>query len=307
MQKSFYLISLLLNLSLTTALQAQEGNTENPFLPSRLPAPTEKNGKRLVWHDEFNGKGIPDTTQWRFETGFMRNHEDQWYNGHKNCYMNGEGALVIEARRETVSNPRHDPNSNHWAEQRSKAQYTSASMQSRFTYRYGHVEVRARLATAAGAWPAIWQVGTEWGWPEGGEIDIMEYYPARSPQGEATPSVLANWCWGGQERYKATWNSKAIPLSHFTRHDPQWAEKYHVWTLDWTTDSLCIRLDNEILNVGSLEQTVNPRDGRNPFSGEDAPKNLLWLNLALGGDNGGPIDDNAFPMRYYVDYVRIYQ
>ncbi len=253
------------------------------FLPSTALAQPE--GMRLVWHDEFEGTGKPDSTKWKYETGYMRNHEAQWYNGDKNCFLDGEGHLVIEARR-------------HEGEPR----YTSGSMQSRFTYRYGHVEVRAQLCTKTGAWPAIWQVGTKWGWPEGGEIDIMEYYPAKG-----VPSILANWCWGTERQYKAHWNSKVIPLSHWTETDPEWASKWHVWTLDWTPDSLCIKLDGEILNQGATEQCINPRGGRNPFSGEHSPKNLVWLNLALGGDNGGPIDDSAFPMQYKVDYVRIYQ
>ncbi len=273
--------------------------------------PTEVDGMQLVWHDEFDGEGRPDSTKWRYETGFCRNHEDQWYNADHNCFLDGQGSLVIEARREKVKNPDYDKDSPHWARQREEALYTSGSMQSRFTYRYGRLEVRALLATAPGAWPAIWQVGTKWGWPEGGEIDIMEYYPAK---GE--PSILANWCWGTERRYTAHWNSQVTPLTHWTQQDSLWATRYHIWTLDWTPDSLTIRLDGEVLNTGSTSLCVNPTThwgtpGRgmqkNPFSGDDCPENLIWLNLALGGDNGGPIDDNAFPMQYKVDYVRVYQ
>ncbi len=298
--------TLLFAALLPCALHAQT----DPYSPTTQSAPAEKNGMQLVWHDEFNGTGTPDSTKWRYETGFMRNHEAQWYNGHRNSRMDGHGALVIEARKEKIKNPRYRSDSQHWGEQREYAEYTSGSMQSRFTYRYGHVEVRAQLCTATGAWPAIWQVGTKWGWPMGGEIDIMEYYPAKG-----VPSILGNWCWGSDRRYQAVWNSKVIPMTHFTANDPDWAAKYHIWTLDWTPDSLCIRLDGEVINQGSLQHTVNGTGGqrraegahRNPFSGDDCPENLIWLNLALGGDNGGPIDPNAFPMHYRVDYVRVYQ
>ncbi len=273
--------------------------------------PAENNGMQLVWSDEFDGEGRPDSTKWRYETGFCRNHEDQFYNGDRNCYLDGQGSLVIEARRETLGNPDYEEGSKHWARQRKEARYTSGSMQSRFTYRYGRVEVRAQLCTAQGAWPAIWQVGTKWGWPEGGEIDIMEYYPAKG-----VPSILANWCWGSGKPYTAHWNSQVTPITHWTQNDSLWASSYHIWTLDWTPDSLVIRLDGEVLNAASTAHCINPTyaEGRqspgmqkNPFSGDDCPENLVWLNLALGGDNGGPIDDNAFPMQYKVDYVRVYQ
>ena len=101
------------------------------------------------------------------------------------------------------------------------------------------------------------------------------------------------------------WNSKAIPFTHFTNKDTLWAEKFHMWRMDWDEESIKIYLDDELLNEIKQSEAVNGKlgNGEQPFK---KPQYLL-LNLALGGDNGGIIDDKAFPMKYYIDYVRVYQ
>lgn len=281
----------------------------DPQAPDATPPQVVIDGMRLVWNDEFDAvEGKPDSTKWKFETGFQRNHEDQWYQA-DNAYLDGRGNLIIEGRKERVENPAYQAGSDNWRRNRQYAEYTSASIQSKFVYRYGRLLVRAKLPAASGAWPAIWQVGTQFEWPLGGEIDIMEYYPSH---GE--PALHANYCWGTDVRWNGKWQSRAIPLSHFTEKDPRWMDKYHVWRLDWDADSLRIYVDDELLNEISTAKTLNGsgggRDGGyvNPFSNDiEGFANLIWLNLALGGDNGGKIDNAAFPMRYYVDYVRLYQ
>ena len=137
-------------------------------------------------------------------------------------------------------------------------------------------------------------------WPSCGEIDVMEFYRIKG-----VPHILANACWGSDKRYHAVWNSKRVPFSHFIEKDSLWAEKFHVWRMDWTPEAITIFIDDEMVNEISLTETVNGSLGRyeNPFH---APQYIL-LNLALGGDNGGSIDDSQFPMRYEIDYVRVYQ
>ena len=137
-------------------------------------------------------------------------------------------------------------------------------------------------------------------WPSCGEIDVMEYYRING-----VPHILANAAWGNDQPYNATWNSKRIPFSHFTEKKPHWADEFHVWRMDWTPEAIRIYLDDELLNDIPLSQTVNGSIGKhtNPFT---RPQYIL-LNLAVGGDNGGAIDDTAFPMRYEIDYVRVYQ
>ncbi len=256
----------------------------------------------LVWSDEFNTDGLLDSTVWNYEVGFQRNHEDQWYQP-KNAYCK-DGCLVIEARKEKKKrkNPSYEPNSNQWPHTIKEVTYTSASVNTakKKNFLYGRFEVRAKIPTASGAWPAIWLLGEDMEWPSNGEIDIMEFY-----RKQGIPHILANACWGTEKRYVAKWNSKAIPFTHFTDKDSQWAKKFHIWRMDWDEGSIRIYLDDELLNEIKQSEAVNGTLGNSeqPFK---KPQYFL-LNLALGGDNGGIIDDKAFPMRYYIDYVRVYQ
>lgn len=165
---------------------------------------------------------------------------------------------------------------------------------------YGRFEVRAKIPVSGGAWPAIWTLGSGMEWPSCGEIDIMEYYRIKG-----VPHILANAAWGTDRQWNAKWKSKAIPFTHFTDKDPAWADKFHIWRMDWDETAIKIYLDDELLNEIPLSETVNGTigGGTNPFR---KPQYLL-LNLALGGINGGEIDDKGIPMRYEVDYVRVYQ
>ena len=137
-------------------------------------------------------------------------------------------------------------------------------------------------------------------WPSCGEIDVMEYYRIKG-----VPHILANVAWGNDRPFEAVWNSKRVPFTHFTSRDEAWARRFHVWRMDWDETSIRLYLDDELLNEVPMSQTVNGKIGRNinPFT----RKQYILLNLALGGDNGGEIDDAAFPMRYEIDYVRIYE
>lgn len=267
--------------------------------PSALMA---QNDRKLVWSDEFNTDGLLDSKVWNYEEGFKRNHEAQWYQK-ANAYCK-DGNLVIEARKEKKSrrNPGFRKNSSRWPENIEKIHYTSASVNTaeKKEFLYGRVEVRAKIPTAGGAWPAIWLLGRGMDWPSNGEIDMMEYY-----RRQGVPHILANACWGTDKPWTAKWNSKAIPFTHFTDRDAQWADKFHVWRMDWDEQSIRLYLDDELLNEISQAEAVNGKlgNGEQPFK---KPQYLL-LNLALGGDNGGEIDDSALPMKYLIDYVRVYQ
>lgn len=258
-------------------------------------------GLRLVWHDEFEKDGSPDTSFWNFERGFVRNHELQWYQP-ENVYCR-DGVLMIEARQEKLPNPDFTEGSRDWHRNRDSIECTSGSINTRgkFDFKYGRLEVRAKIPVASGSWPAIWTLGNKWEWPSCGEIDIMEYYLV-----DSVPTILANCAWGSDKRYKANWASEKIPLSHFLESDAQWTDKFHVWTMDWTPEKIEIRLDGELLNSVILDSTVNGsavEEGKNPFHNP----NYILLNLAIGGDNGGEPDWNRYPLIYEVDYVRVYQ
>lgn len=256
---------------------------------------------KLVWSEEFNSDGPYNREVWEAEQGFVRNHEAQWYQEDNARQENG--CLVIEARKERRSNPTYKTEGRRdWRSEREFIEYTSSSLTTRrsFSFLYGRLEVRAKIPTGGGAWPAIWLLGKDMPWPSCGEIDVMEYYRIKG-----VPHILANAAWGNNQQYSAVWDSKAIPFSHFTEKDPQWAEKFHIWRMDWNAEAIRIYLDDELLNEIPLSQTVNGSIGQhlNPFM---RPQYLL-LNLAIGGDNGGRIDDGAMPMRYEIDYVRVYQ
>lgn len=261
-----------------------------------------QSGWKLAWSEEFNADGLPDTDIWSYEEGYARNQEAQWYQ-EGNAYCQG-GCLVIEARREKPGrrNPLYEAGSTDWRKEREFIEYTSSliSTAGKKEFLYGRFEIRARIPVAGGAWPAIWLLGSQMEWPSNGEIDVMEYYRIGG-----VPHILANACWGTDKQWDAKWDSSATPFAHFTEKDPFWAEKFHVWRMDWDEKFIRLYLDDELLNEIDLSQTKNGKIGKgeNPFH---KPQYFL-LNLAIGGINGGPVDDKALPMKYEVDYVRYYQ
>jgi len=241
-------------------------------------------GYRLVWGDEFNGDAV-DSTVWNFENGYMRNHEWQYYQ--KENARVSDGILTITARRENS---------------RGKIECTSASINTagHKAFLYGRFVVRARIPYARGAWPAIWTLGSKWNWPSCGEIDMMEFYHK-----DGVPCILANVACGTDRPYAARWSSVAKPYEHFLQKDKYWSDKFHIWRMDWDKNSIRLYLDDELLNEVFLKDTRNGKlgDSENPFN---TPQYIL-LNLAVGGDNGGEVDMDALPMKYDIDYVRVYQ
>ena len=254
------------------------------------------NGMTLVWNDEFNIKGKPDSTVWRYENGFVRNNELQWYQS-KNASCKG-GVLIIEGRKEKIKNPGFVAGSANWKQNREFEEYTSASIQTQGNkqWQYGRFEIRARIDTLIGAWPAIWTMGIKGQWPSNGEVDIMEFYRINN-----VPTILANVAWGSGERFKAKWDSEKTPLTNFTQNDPDWVKKFHVWRMDWDEDNINLYIDDIVINTTALTETINP-DGVNPFK----QPHYLLLNMALGA-NGGDPSGTKFPIRYEIDYVRVYQ
>ena len=252
-------------------------------------------GYKLVWADEFKDGTRPNTKFWSYEKGFVRNEELQWYQSENAKIQNGK--LVISGKKESVKNHQYQPESKNWKLNRKLAEYTSASINTRgkFDFQFGILEVKAKIDTSMGMWPAIWTLGIEKGWPSNGEIDVMEYYLV-----DQKPAILANAAWKGKTSY-VSWDSEKLPFSKFIEKDPDWADKYHIWKMNWTKDFIKIYLDNELLNTIDLTTTKNP-DGFNPFH----QPHYILLNLAIGG-NGGEPSNTSFPRTYEVDYVRVYQ
>lgn len=257
--------------------------------------PDSPKGYKLFWADEFDIDGKPDDAFWSYENGFTRNEELQWYQ-RDNANIK-DGILIIEGREESIENKNYDLNSSDWKKNREFARYTSSSINTngKIEFHYGIVEVRAKIDTAQGMWPAIWTLGTSKGWPANGEIDIMEYYLV-----DGEPTILANAAWAHPE-LRAAWDDVKIPFSKFLAEDPDWPEKFHIWKMDWNEDYIRLYLDEELLNEIDLAETLNP-DGFNPFQ----QSHYLLLNLAIGSSGGDP-SHTKFPKKYEIDYVRIFQ
>ena len=246
---------------------------------------------KLVWHDEFDKNGPPDPANWIYERGFVRNNELQWYQPENAFCTNG--FLIIEARREHKPNPHFNTNSTYWGNGRQWIEYTSASITSRHLHEftYGKFEMRARIDTRLGSWPAFWTLGTTPGihWPACGEVDIMEYY---------TGTVLANFGYGLDRKTK--WLTVKKTVAGLGGN--AWAQDFHTWTMEWDRQKIDLLLDGKLMNHLDLASADNADHG-NPFR---RPVYLI-LNQAIGGTCGGNPAQTRFPIRFEVDWVRVYQ
>ncbi|MGC4102604.1 glycoside hydrolase family 16 protein [Ferruginibacter sp.] len=253
---------------------------------------TQYDGYALVWADEFNTNGRPDSANWNYETGFVRNEEFQWYQP-ENAYCK-DGMLVIETRKEERPNPLYVQGSNEWRKKRPNIEYTSSCMitRNKQQWQYGRFEMRARIDISKGIWPAWWTLGVSKGWPGNGEIDIMEYYRGM---------LLANIACQGSNR-KAQWFSNTFKTDSLG--GAAWSAEFHVWRMDWTEEYIALYCDGHLLNKTGLDLLQN-KDGSN-FNPFKQPHYML-LNTAVGGMNGGDPSSTTFPRRFEVDYVRVYQ
>lgn len=242
--------------------------------------------KELVWSDEFDYDGLPNSDLWTYDVGRgcnlpcgcgWGNNELQYYT-HENLSNSRveNGNLVIQLQQDKENN------------------YTSAKIHSKesASWKYGTIEVRAKTAKGLGAWSAIWMMPSKdkyGGWPRSGEIDIMEQV------GYAPDSV---WSAVHVEKYNG------MRGTHKNGHSyvPNVSDDFHIYKLVWTEDKYETFID------GKHNFTyVNERNGIEtwPFDQEF----YLILNLAYGGNWGGKkgIDDASLPMEMLVDYVRVYQ
>jgi beta-glucanase (GH16 family) len=265
---------LLLFLAPATACGGDTSSV-GPATESPVPAPA---ASTLVFSDEFEVAGALDPAKWAYEIGYLRNDEKQYYTSRAENVRAEGGNLVIEARREAYQG----------------YAYTSASVNTRrrFELLYGRVEVRAKLPTGNGTWPAIWMLGTnidQVGWPACGEIDIMENVGFEPTRIYGTIHTAA------YNHVAGTAKGANVAISN------PW-EDFHVYAMEWYPDHIDIFVDGQKYFTFRNEGTGTRAW---PF---DKPQYLL-INLAIGGSWGGQkgIDDSLFPHRYLIDYVRIYQ
>ena len=248
---------------------------------------------KLVWSDEFEYHGLPDPSKWDYEVGMLRNHEEQCYT--KTRLENArveDGMLVIEGRKEHFANPAYDPAAKADSPKARKfADYTSASLvtKGKADWTFGRLEVRAKEPQGKGVWPAIWMLGCnvgEVGWPRCGEIDVVEFVGQWPNQILGTAHLL-------KDGKHAKSEGKLVVEKPF--------DDFHVYAVEWFPDHMDFFFDQRKYHTFQISE-VNQKDG-NPF----LKPQFLLLNLALGGDWGGAIDNSVMPQKYLIDYVRVYQ
>ena len=258
---------------------------------------------RLVWSDEFDYEGLPDKTKWDYEEGFVRNKEAQYYTRERMENVRiSKGVLVIEGRKEDFKNQKHKAGSKKRQEQRKAAHYTSGSINTlgHAEFKYGRVEVRAKMPRGNGMWPAIWMMGTNLatvGWPRCGEIDIMEYV------GKDPHAIHANNHFANPEIKDKSLKGRAIHKSSgrgkITVKEPY--KDFHVYAIEWDEKQIKFFVDDK--QYGTLNIDVAGKGSDNPFR----KPHYLLLNLAIGGSWGGKIDDSVLPQKYEIDYVRVFE
>jgi beta-glucanase (GH16 family) len=228
-------------------------------------------GPKLVWSDEFNSDGAPDSSKWGYDLGAggWGNNEPQYYTNRPENVIVQNGVLKITTIKEKFNG----------------SDYTSARIltKGKYSFKYGKIEFRAKLPAAAGTWPALWMLGdniSTVNWPACGEIDVMEHIgndrnrihgslhsPGRSGNTPDTGTVI---------------NDNATTA-------------FHIYTAEWSPASIKFYVDNKLYYT-----FVN---------GASFPFNqnfFLIINCAIGGNFGGKIDPNFTSSTFEIDYVRVY-
>ncbi|HKJ49178.1 MAG TPA: glycoside hydrolase family 16 protein [Christiangramia sp.] len=262
------------------------------FLSTSFTQTMNAQNYQLVWNDDFNTPGKPDPEKWNYETGFIRNLEEQIYTKRKKNVRIKNGKLEITALKEEYKNHRYDPDVQNYRINTEFSDYTSGSIttKDKFEFKYGRVEVRAKLPAGNGVWPAIWMLGAnfeEIDYPLAGEIDIMEHVGKEPQEVHAT----VHFPWNNKNGIKSNGGTKKL-------EDP--SSNFHVYSVDWTPEKIEFLIDNKSYHIFKIEDAGKENNPfRKPF--------YLILNLALGGNWPGPVDAEILPQKFLIDYVRVYK
>lgn len=240
-------------------------------------------GYTLVWHDEFENEGMPDSSKWSFDTKGNEwdwgNNELQYYTDHspKNVAVDS-GTLKIVAIKEPIANK----------------SYSSTRLISlnKGDWKYGRIDIKAKLPKGRGLWPALWMLpsNNKYGqWPKSGEIDIMEHV------GHNPDTVFAT---AHTEKYNhmlGTQKTIGVFMPHVYND-------FHEYSLEWTPENYKVYFDGKAVFTFENEHTSSAEW---PF---DQPFHII-MNLAVGGGWGGQkgVAEDIFPATFEIDYVRVYQ
>lgn len=233
-----------------------------------------KSKLKLLWSDEFDKAGAPDPLKWGFDIGTgsdgWGNQELEYYTDDiKNAFIEN-GILKVRAIKENYKG----------------SAYTSARLLSKgkFEFKYGRVEIRAKMPKEVGTWPAFWMMGNDLGkvsWPDCGEIDIVEH------RGSEPNNIVAALHYPGRSGGNCNRNSILIK---------DVINDFHIYRLDWSSTSIQIFVDDKLFHVV-------PNSPEMPFNKDF----FLLLNLAIGGGFGGPVDSTFTSSIYEIDYIRVYK
>lgn len=250
------------------------------YVEPDIPTPA---GYELVWQEEFNesATGLPDTRKWWYETA-----EPGWVNNELQTYIAGKKGDIVTA---DVS----DGTLKIRAIKEGNRVY-SARVNTNEGWTYGYFEARLKLPKGKGTWPAFWMMPTVWsGWPQGGEIDIMEHVGCVPT--EVSSSIHC------QAYYHAIGTQKTAAKKIATVMD-----EFHVYALEWTPEYIKTYVDGVQLFHYNPD---NYPKGRNADTWPFNKPFQLKLNLAWGGDWGGMygVDESCLPATFEIDYVRVFQ
>jgi beta-glucanase (GH16 family) len=242
--------------------------------------PNNYPGYTLAWADEFTGSNL-NTGNWSFETGNNNgwgNNELEYYTDRPQNIFVSAGNLVIEARSESFGG----------------SSYTSTRMitKNKKIFKFGRIDIRAKMPKGKGIWPALWMLGSNIdavGWPACGEMDILELL------GHEPNKIYGTMHWGNTV---ASHSSKG---SSYTLSSGSFDQQFHVYSLIWKQDDIRVLVDDqEYVHVTATDVL-----GSNyPFNSDF----FFIFNIAVGGNwPGSPDNTTVFPQRMVVDYVRVFQ
>lgn len=256
------------------------------FIPAGTGAPScagftgnegSGNNDVLVWADEFEDPGTPCSANWTFEEGDgcpdlcgWGNDESQTYTSRSDNAVVEDGMLKITAKAESFEG----------------SDYTSARMitKDKFEFQYGRVEMRAKLPTGAGTWPAFWMLGADIDtnpWPAAGEMDIMEHV------GNQQDNIFNSLHFPGNSGGDAVSQDTSLPGA---------SDNFNIYSLEWTEDQITFYIND-------VEGLSFPNSDSVPFRKDF----FLILNVAMGGNFGGDIDPAFTESTFEIDYIRVYQ
>lgn len=228
----------------------------------------------LIWSDEFDTPGSPNAAKWNYDigtgSGGWGNNELEYYTNRQSNAIVSNGTLKITAIKENYSG----------------SAYTSARIltQNNFAFKYGRIEIRAKLPAGLGTWPAIWTLGsniTTTAWPACGEMDIMEQ------RGSELNKIYATLHYPGHSGANGNGNTLIITNS---------STAFHNYVMEWSATSIKFYVDDQLFHTVANSSSL-------PFN----QNFFIILNLAMGGSFAGVVDPAFTNASMEVDYVRVYQ